>query len=730
MGRTMPDSEFRTYPYITEVLDRLEWDTRNPETGGSVFWQHEFYNVDPTLTSALGAQQPEHIILIPWDDGPRYWIIEAKRNHDDREKALKEARDYANAINATKPGSARFATGIAGTPDRSYYVTTEYWTGTEWREVEINNYTATGFLTLSQCRDILDRNSPHIVQYIVDIKAFLNRANEINRTLHENGVAARDRAALVAGLLLALAQDSTMRIENEPITLVNDINGRISTLLQKHGRHQVIKEVELKLPSTPQNHRKYWAAIVQTMQHLREMNIRSAINSGTDALGQFYETFLQYANDASEMGIVLTPRHITKFAVDVVGIKHQDRVFDPTCGTAGFLVAALDTIRAEHYDEHFDVYSAFRNDCLFGVEQADNVFGLALVNMIFRGDGKSQIYNGNCFDNDFYLDGAAVTRQGPETSDSVELPRPFSRVLMNPPFALKTEPERQFVDYALRQMSPGGLLFAILPNGPITGDNSEKTWRRALLTKNTVRAVVRMPDDLFSSSSVSKGTYALVIQAGRKHQADDDVFFAQMYDDQSATGKSKLLSVESARDNVAELTKNLRTFIATGVCDLPDRPDEFELGKLDMSRSGLYDFASEAYLRSPEPQEHLRFDAAHGLLTGLIDIRRAVSKDPEVTIQAWHQFNIEDLFEVRRGPCPPLKNMQEGVTPVISCTETRNGIAGYFGVAKEMTFQDCVTISGNGSNNAGRAFWHPYEFSAVGDVLVCDPKPDLPRTMR
>ena len=53
------------------------------------------------------------------------------------------------------------------------------------------------------------------------------------------------------------------------------------------------------------------------------MNIRSAINSGTDALGQFYETFLKYANDAKQMGIVLTPRHITKFAVEVLDIHHE-----------------------------------------------------------------------------------------------------------------------------------------------------------------------------------------------------------------------------------------------------------------------------------------------------------------------------------------------------------------------------------------------------------------------
>ena len=86
--------------------------------------------------------------------------------------------------------------------------------------------------------------------------------------------------------------------------------------------------------------KKFRKAIIETLQHLREMNIRSAINSSDDALGKFYETFLKYANGAKEMGIVLTPRHVTRFAVDVIGIGTNDIIFDPACGTGGFLISA------------------------------------------------------------------------------------------------------------------------------------------------------------------------------------------------------------------------------------------------------------------------------------------------------------------------------------------------------------------------------------------------------
>ena len=43
--------------------------------------------------------------------------------------------------------------------------------------------------------------------------------------------------------------------------------------------------------------------------------------------------------------IVLTPRHITRFAAEMMDIDENDLVLDPTCGTGGFLVAAFDEVR-------------------------------------------------------------------------------------------------------------------------------------------------------------------------------------------------------------------------------------------------------------------------------------------------------------------------------------------------------------------------------------------------
>lgn len=61
-----------------------------------------------------------------------------------------------------------------------------------------------------------------------------------------------------------------------------------------------------------------------------------------DLVGKFYNEFVSYSGgDGQTLGIILTPTHITELFCDLVNLKPDDSVFDPCCGTGGFLVAAL-----------------------------------------------------------------------------------------------------------------------------------------------------------------------------------------------------------------------------------------------------------------------------------------------------------------------------------------------------------------------------------------------------
>lgn len=55
--------------------------------------------------------------------------------------------------------------------------------------------------------------------------------------------------------------------------------------------------------------------------------------------------------DGQSLGIILTPRHITDLFCELLDIKPTDKVLDPCCGTAGFLIAAMHQMLSKTEDE-------------------------------------------------------------------------------------------------------------------------------------------------------------------------------------------------------------------------------------------------------------------------------------------------------------------------------------------------------------------------------------------
>ena len=710
------DHEFRSYDYIRSCLKELGWDTRNPGRGGAVYMQSEFRRHDPLLKEALGGHVPENIALIPAPGGFRYWIFEAKAAVSDLQEAIGEGERYAGWINQVEEGKAPFVSGVAGTPDQSIYIETRYWNGDEWSTVSINSYDTTGFLTLDQCRRILARNNARDDYFDDDPDRFLRKSTAINKTLQANEVPVGERAKTLAALLLALAYDGNLPVWDTATRMVREVNGCIQDFLNEHRKGSFAPAVTLVQPISESNHVKYRRAVVETLQHLREMNIRSAINSGDDSLGKFYETFLKYANGAKDMGIVLTPRHITKFAVDVLGVGPEDTVFDPACGTGGFLVSAMDAMRTTLAPAQ---YTAFKNDGLFGVEQRDDVYGLALVNMIFRGDGKSHIENGNCFDYAFWHRDGRVF-QAPRDEAALDgATAPFSKVLMNPPFKLKETAEWEFVDYGLTQTKPGGYLFAILPHVVVEGSTNE-TWREELLKRHTLKAVVKLDKNLFYP--ITESTYAVVIEAHRPHDANSDVFFGVLFDDKHRLRRSKLLSSYVEADNVGQMTDLLKRHLL----GRPLSPAEsYKPRELILSKAGADTFAPEAFFDAGNPVSKPDLTSRR---VGLAAAKQQVLARAQP--QSAHSADLAavrvlDLIEeVIEAPLRTLKGARPGDVPVGPRPPATTGLAAGGMLAPNTAYGTASPFRESTTPSRARRFGTPTSFPPLWGRSTFS---DLPR---
>ena len=217
-----------------------------------------------------------------------------------------------------------------------------------------------------------------------------------------------------------------------------------------------------------------------------------------DVVGAFYGEFLKYTGgDGKGLGIVLTPKHITELFALLANVTRDSIVLDTCTGTGGFLIAAMNQMMRTATSEA--EVESIKKDRLIGVEQNPSMYALAASNMILRGDGKANLYQGSCFD-------TAISKGVLTHGATVGM--------INPPYAKTKEDlhELRFVEHMLDALAPGGLGIAIVPVSCATQASDHK---RNILSKHTLEAVMSMPAEVFYPVGVV--TCIMVFTAGTPH---------------------------------------------------------------------------------------------------------------------------------------------------------------------------------------------------------------------
>lgn len=724
------ETEVEAYKWIKDRLKALNWDVRNPSKyeGGRVWTQNQ-YRSDLELRHYLGQKTPENIIKVTESV---LWLIEAKSSHSMLHKAVSEANDYADMLKPSKKYKPLFTSGVAGNDSDGYLVRTNYWNGSDFVPVSLNSIVATGLLSEHQLQHILNTQSANISDPQIDEKLFLSTAARISGILHLGAIPPHQRAGVMAALLLSMIGDTEPNIEAQsPKVLVNDINGRVQTILLDQKKPEFYEFIKIALPAAPDNHVKFRGALVKTLQELRSLNIRSAMNSGTDWLGTFYEVFLRYANWAQKLGIVLTPRHITRYIADVMDVQVNDIIYDPTCGTGGFLVAAFDNVKQKADSTQL---SHFKRYSVFGIEQEDGIAALAVVNMIFRGDGKNNIRSGNAFQTFLALSIEDSMTTAKYTTEQAGDP-PVTKVMMNPPFAIKRtdEKEYKFIEQALSQIQHGGMLFSVLPYSAMVRPGSYLTWRRdSLLPNHTVLAVVTFPIDLFYPVGVT--TLGLFIRKGIPHQPSQQVLWIRALHDGLLKSKGKRLPKAKEPDDLAKAHDLLKAFLHNQNQQVSNVEQFQKASPIDLGDK-LLELVPEAYLDQSVPTEA---DATDGLeeavrftLAYLVKINKVVMNPqllerpamliPHVT--NWGNFTSQQIFDLERGNFHSIADLDAGKYVTISRIGTDNGFVGFFDKPEKAKIWQAGIITV--STVTGDAFLQPTFFIATDNVVLCVPKQEF-----
>ena len=275
--------------------------------------------------------------------------------------------------------------------------------------------------------------------------------------------------------------------------------------------------------------------------------------SAEDYLGRFYGEFMSYSGgDGQTLGIVLTPKHITELFCDLLSVRPDDIVFDPCCGTAGFLIAAMHNMfrqvveskglkTKKEIEEDSDI-SHIRKEQLHGIELQSYMFTIATTNMILRGDGKSNLINA-----DFLA----------EEPDKLQL-KGATVGMMNPPYSQgsKKNPnlyEICFTEHLLDSLSSGARCAVIVPQSSMTGKTKEEqAVKLNILKHHTLEGVITLNEDTFYGVGVMP--CIAIFTAGQPHPKNKESKFINFENDgYKVAPHIGLIATESAKDRKQHL---------------------------------------------------------------------------------------------------------------------------------------------------------------------------------
>lgn len=357
-----------------------------------------------------------------------------------------------------------------------------------------------------------------------DYDKLLEYTRELNTKLHTMHIDEAERCILASCILLALRlphfKAYYKKEDNQPILANRMINDVMDWLKKENVGDEKIKIIESKYTTIrgmfSENGNNLRALIADMEENIDSFG---KTNRYYDVLGQLYVAFLRYANTSNDLGVVLTPTHITEFFADVANVNKHSVVFDNCTGTCGFLIAAMSKMMDDAQGDK-KIEKSIKSRQLIGIEKVDKMYCLAASNMAIHGDGKTNIY----FDS------------GLNPNVIVEIKQKSPTIgMLNPPYKADKKndiEELEFVKWNLEALVEGGTCVAIVPmQCAIATKGKTALLKKELLEEHTLEAVFSMPDELFYNSDKSVVTCIMVFTAHKPHQKDKETFFGYFKDD-------------------------------------------------------------------------------------------------------------------------------------------------------------------------------------------------------
>lgn len=238
-------------------------------------------------------------------------------------------------------------------------------------------------------------------------------------------------------------------------------------------------------------------------------------------LSQVYEgLLLKMGEKGNDGGQFFTPRQVIKAMVRVIDPKADETVYDPGCGTGGFLAQSFEHITSKlGNDATADQLETVKQQTFWGREKENLIYPIALANLVLHGIDKPNLWHGN-------------TLTGLEIYGGLfeGAPQAFDVILTNPPFGGKEGKEAQtnfdyktgatqvlFLQHVIRSLREGGRCGIVLDEGLLfrTNEDAFVKTKRKLIDDCDLWCVVSLPGGVFTAAGAGVKTNLLFFTKGQ-----------------------------------------------------------------------------------------------------------------------------------------------------------------------------------------------------------------------
>ena len=220
----------------------------------------------------------------------------------------------------------------------------------------------------------------------------------------------------------------------------------------------------------------------------------------THAISHIYETLLgKLGTEGGIAGEFYTPRHIIKLMVEIVDPEIGKTIYDPACGSCGFLIESYQDMK-EHQKTTAD-YETLQKQTFFGREKKSLPYLLGMMNLILHGVQTPTIIRGNTL--------AVNIRNIPEKNR-------YDIVMTNPPFGGKEHSTIQqnfpipsqatellFLQHVMRSLKLGGRCGIVVPEGVLFRGDAFARVKKELVEDFNLHTIISLPAGVFANVTAS-----------------------------------------------------------------------------------------------------------------------------------------------------------------------------------------------------------------------------------